>query len=233
MKKELPQVTKVKAISSNDFPLEHYSYSSFISFANNPLMFKVKYINGDVIDTTTNVSAVIGSAVHKSLEALLKNTEDEQGIALIKAREVGAEYLKNYSDGFIKYNSTTDNREKLNERFAFAFNEYLKGFTSFGKKNEVLFVEKSLKHRVAINGKELPVPLKGIIDFGYRDSKGRIRLEDHKTTGKFSDEDTIDGAKLLQAAFMYFLVAAETGELPYDIIFRECRLLKIKIIVVR
>lgn len=191
-------------------------------------MFKIKYVNGDTIDTTTNISAVLGQGVHKALEALLSNTTDPQDIAIIKAREAGMEYLNNYSDGFMQFSATIENREKLNERYAFAFNEYVKYFTSHSKKNEILMIEKVLKHRVAIGDKELPVPLKGVVDYCYRDSKGRIRIEDHKTASKFSDLETIDGAKLLQAAFMYFLVSAETGEIPYDMTFREVKITKNK-----
>lgn len=211
------------------FPVEHYSYSSFTKFANNPIMFKINNINGDIIDTATSVSAVLGKSIHKSLETYLnaKLTGSNDSEATKLALETGTEYLKNYSDGFINYTSSIDTRQKLDEKFAFSFFEYLKGFKMSNVK-QILLVEKVLKHKIEIDGRHLPIALKGVPDFVYRDTKGKIRVEDHKTTGKFSDDQTIDAAKLLQAAFVYFLVFAELGEAPVDMTFRECKYSKNK-----
>jgi hypothetical protein len=192
-------------------------------------MFKVNNINGDVIDTTTSVSAVLGKSIHKSVEAFLneKIAGGSDAEATKKALESGETYLKNYSDGFIGYTSSIENRQKLNEKFAFSFFEYIKAFPMKNVK-EILFVEKVLKHKVQVDGRDLPIALKGVPDFVYKDVKNRIRIDDHKTTGKFSSDETIDAAKLLQAAFMYFLVYAETGEAPHDMTFRECKYSKNK-----
>jgi len=67
----------------------------------------------------------------------------------------------------------------------------------------------------------MPIPLKGSADLVYRDYKNRLIITDYKFTSKHSDPEAIDGAKLIQSAFNYFLVYAETGEKPYSMIFRE------------
>lgn len=187
-------------------------------------MFKIRYVNGDVIDTTTSVSAVLGSAVHRGIQAYLGGEPDiptpaDEGEAIKHGHARGLEYLRAYSDGFISWTDAIPSRAKLEEKYAFCYFGYLKDFNV--KNKEVLIVDKMLKYRVEVEGQNLPIPLKGAPDFVYRDSEGRICIDDHKITGVFSKEDEIDGAKLVQAAFMYFLVYADTGEAPYKMTFRE------------
>lgn len=192
-------------------------------------MFKVNYLNGDQIETTSSPSNVLGKAMHKALETYLGGNPDvpvpaDDGEAIKLAHAVGLEYLQGYSDGFIGYNTVIASREKLQERFAFAFFGYIKEFDYSKYVKETVLVEKMLKHKVSVDGKVLPVPLKGSADFVYRDHKDRLIIRDHKFTSKFSDPEAIDGAKLIQAAFNFLLVAAETGEVPYSMVYAEFKI---------
>lgn len=209
-----------------NFPVAHYSYSSFTKFGSDPFMFKVSYINGDQIETTSSPSNVLGKSVHKALETYLGGNPDvpvpaDDGEAIKIAHQAGLEYLQGYSDGFIGYNTVIASREKLNEKFAFAFFGYIKEFDYRKFVKEVVLVEKMLKHKIEVDGKVLPVPLKGSADLVYRDYKDRLIIRDHKITSTYSNPEAIDGAKLIQAAFNYFLVAAETGEVPYSMVYAE------------
>jgi len=208
------------------FPVGHYSYSMFTLACTNPVMFKIRYVNGDVIDTTTSVSAVLGNAVHKALQAYLGGEEDyvtpaEEGEAIKHGHARGLEYLKAYSDGFISWTEAMPTRAKLEEKYAFCYFGYIKDFQYQKRAKKVLIVDKMLKYRVEVEGQNLPIPLKGAPDFVYEDYEGRVCIEDHKITGLYSKDEDIDGSKLIQAAFMYFLVYAETGKVPYSITFRE------------
>jgi len=65
----LPKIIKSEEVRDiGSFPLDHYSYSSFVKFSTNPYMFKLKYINHETIETGCNISAVIGKAFHIALE---------------------------------------------------------------------------------------------------------------------------------------------------------------------
>jgi len=208
------------------FPVGHYSYSMFTLACTNPVMFKIRYVNGDVIDTTTSVSAVLGNAVHKALQAYLGGEEDyvtpaEEGEAIKHGHARGLEYLNAYSDGFISWTEAMPTRAKLEEKYAFCYFGYIKDFQYQKRAKKVLIVDKMLKYRVEVEGQNLPIPLKGAPDFVYEDYEGRVCIEDHKITGLYSKDEDIDGSKLIQAAFMYFLVYAETGKVPYSITFRE------------
>lgn len=230
----LPTVTKrVKAedlaCEYVNFPVPHYSYSSLTKFGSDPFMFKVNYINGDQIETTSSPTNVLGRTMHKALETYLGGNPDvpvpaDDGEAIKVAYKTALEYLNGYSDGFIEYNTTVESRAKLEERFAFAFFGYIKEFNYKKFVKEIVLVEKMLKHKVEVNGKVLPVPLKGSADLVYRDHKDRLIIRDHKFTSRYSDPEAIDGAKLIQAAFNYFLVAAETGEVPYSMVYAEFKI---------
>jgi len=190
-------------------------------------MFKVSYINGDSIDTTTKASSVLGKALHEALRVYFGGNPDiptpaDDGEAIKLAHDEGLKYLNAYSDGMIDWSSTIPDRAKMSERYAFAFFGYIKGL-DIAKDSDVLIAEKMLKHKVSVDGKELPIPLKGSADLvTKKDSK--IRIIDHKFVSKFSNDDEIDGSKLIQAAFLYFLVSAETGENPESITFREFKI---------
>ena len=189
-------------------------------------MFKIRYINGDVIETTSSPSSVLGSAIHRALQAYLGGEPDiptpaDDGEAIKHGHARGLEYLKVYSDGFISWTEAIPNRAKLEEKYAFCYFGYIKDFRFKDRVKEILNVEKMLKYRVEVEGQNLPIALKGQPDFVFRDFENKIRIEDHKITGAYSKEDEIDGVKLIQAAFMYFLVYADTGERPYSFTFRE------------
>ena len=198
----------------------------FTLASTNPIMFKIRYVNGDVIDTTTSVSAVLGSAVHRGIQAYLGGEPDiptpaDEGEAIKHGHARGLEYLHAYSDGFISWTEGIPNRAKLEEKYAFCYFGYIKDFRFKERCKNVLIVDKMLKYRVEVEGQNLPIPLKGAPDFVYEDYEDRVCIEDHKITGVFSKEDEIDGAKLIQAAFMYFLVYADTGKRPYKMTYRE------------
>lgn len=188
-------------------------------------MFKVTNINGDVIESTRKPSNVLGSAVHEGLKYYLGGgevpTPVDEGEAIKFGHQKGRDYLTAFSDGFIEYTATIANRQNLEERFAFCYFGYIKDLDYQKQVKKLVMVEKMLKYRVEVDGKELPIPLKGSADLVYYDHEDRLIIKDHKFTGKYSDEEAIDGAKLLQAAFLYFLTYAELGVPPYSIIFSE------------
>lgn len=232
--KSLPIPTLVSSKDSKQgipglvgFPLDHYSYSAWSQFSQNPFMFKINRINGDWIETTSSSTNVLGKAGHKALQAYLGGVEiptpAEDGEAIKFGYEYGANYIKTYSDGFIEYNTKTPTRAKLEERFSFIYFAYIKEFNYKGEVKEIVLVEKMLKHSIQIGDKVMPVPLKGSADLVYRDFKDLLKIRDHKFVSRYSDPEAIDAAKLLQAAFNYFLVYAETGEKPYSMIYAELK----------
>lgn len=183
-------------------------------------MFKVNRINGDYIETTTNVSSILGRVAHKFCESYFKLLQaGMKNDVLLQAQKEAEKELENYSDGLIEYSDTVKDRAGINERFAFVWTKLFSELQFDIKK--IVIVEKKLTHEISLGDKKLPIPITAIADLVYYDSQDRLIIRDHKFVGKFSGEQEIDGAKLLQAVFNYFTVYKETGVKPYSIIFEE------------
>lgn len=227
----LPKILKAvgRARTTESFPLSHYSYSTFVKFCTNPILFKINYINGQRIDTLQNVSGVIGQSFHGAMEryytALATNREDPVKEAL----EAGLQYLDQYPEGFVEYSTATQNKQKAKDTFTFAFNAYV-----LGKKLEegetLVSCEEMIEEDVDVewNGQRLvlPVRLKGYLDKLVRDKEGRLKIKDYKTVRAFSDPEKIDGAKIIQSIQYYLLVYAKYGEAPYSITYEEVKVSK-------
>ena len=186
-------------------------------------MFKINYINGDRIDSTRNISGVIGNAFHVAMETYYVTG------SIKDALQDGMDYLGDYNDGFIEYSSAVKNKQQAQENFAFALQEYIKAKED--EDVEIISIEEMIEENINVEWKgkrlDLPVKLKGYIDKIVRDKKtGRLKIVDYKTTRAFSDPDKIDGSKILQAVQYYLLVYAKYKEAPYSMIFEELKITK-------
>lgn len=219
MPKLIKSIGKNKSISN--FPLDHYSYSAMVQFSVNPIMFKIKHINGDKIETTNSISSVIGQAFHSAMDIYYSGDLEDP---IKRGLEYGMDFLDSYNENFIEFNKTTPTIQKAQEKFAFIYNSYLNELKE--SKAEIVACEEKLEQRVSVEwrGKKLnlPVPLKGYLDKIIREG-GRLKIVDYKTTNAFSNPDKIDGAKILQAVMYYLLVLSAYKEAPYSMIYEEIK----------
>lgn len=226
MKKGIPVLLREKSSIKDikDFPVDHYSYSGFVQMTSNPIMFKIKNINGDSIETTSRASNILGRGIHNALQHYFGGCDnvpnEDEGERIKDAFVHGQKFILDYNDGFIEWTTTIPNRTKLEEKYSQCFFGYLKEFPKKEIKT-IWFAEKMLKHKINLDGKTLPIPLKGSADLVYEDQKGRIVIWDHKFTSTYSKKDEIDAPKLVQAVFNFLLVYAETGIAPYKMVFAE------------
>lgn len=227
-KRFLPKVTARPDIKAIDFPVQHYSASSMIDFTANPVMFKIKYVNGDRLDTTTNISAVIGKAFHKAMEVYFKGNPDmlpkDESEAIEFGLKTGLDFLDKYNDGFIEFSEKVQTKQKAQEIFAFAFANFVKE-KPFNESDKILETEEEICGNIDVVWRgqrvNLPVKLKGYPDKIIRTADNKLIIEDYKTSASFSNPDKIDGAKIIQAVVYYLLAYAKYGEEPYSIRYRE------------
>lgn len=216
------------------FPLDHVSASSMILFSTNPILFKIKKLNRDTIDTMTGVSAVIGKAFHHAMETYYAPTDDETGRdepAAIKATlEAGTNYMAEYPEGWIEWSKDVPTRQDAIELVAFAITEYVKS-SKYTAERTIACEDKILTEiDIEWRGRQLrlPAPLKGFIDRVTRRKDGKLCVRDYKTCRSFSNLDKIDGAKIIQAVEYFFLAHAKYGEAPHSMTFEEVKLTKNK-----
>lgn len=200
------------------FPLSHYSYSTFVRFSTNPILFKINYVNGDTIDTIQGISGVIGKAFHAAMA--------EYCTAGIQAGlEAGIIFLDEYPENFIEYSVTVPTKQKATEVLTFAYNAYVKE-DKIDPKEKFIGAELVIEENISVEWKDqkitLPVKLKGYLDKIVENENGVV-IKDYKCVHAFSNPDKIDGAKIIQAVQYYFLAYAECGKAPYSIIFEEVK----------
>lgn len=226
-----PKITSriVELTNTNDFPVDYFSASSLIKFSTNALMFKIRYINHDNIESANGTPAVNGKAFHRAMEFYYNAIKDKKKDPVKIGLEAGMEYLEGYDEQFIDFSKAVPNKQKMQEIYSFTISSYLKDKKH--EKVEVIETEKEIHEKIEVkhNGQTLilPIPLRGFIDKVIRHKagkgKGRISVVDYKTCKSFSNPEKIDGAKIIQAIQYYFLGYAEYGEPPYSMIYEEVK----------
>lgn len=230
---KLPIITRSEKVEGAiDFPVQHYSYSSMVKFSTNPIMFRINYLNRDKIESTKNVSSVIGSAFHHAMEVYYRGNPDlmpkdeSQGIEF--GLKSGMNFLEEYNDGFIEFSKEVENKQKAFDLFTFLFTSYVQE-KPYNPKEEIIAVEEKIVEKINLEWRGMklgmPVPLKGIPDKIVR-VNGKLEIKDYKTCRSFSDPEKIDGAKIIQAIISYFLVYAKYGEAPYKFTYEEAKMTK-------
>ena len=210
------------------FPVKVYRQSSFVKFSINPFMFKVNIINGDYLDTGSNISGVIGSSFHNAMELYYSKMKEDESEAIKSGMEAGMEFLNEYNDGYIEYSTVVTSKQQAQEIFSNAYNWYLRDKV-VDEGEEILAVEEKLEEKICLEYKgniiELPVPLSGTIDKVVMHD-GKLKIKDYKTTRAFTNPDKIDGAKIIQSIQYYFLAYAKYGIKPYSMTYEEVKTTK-------
>lgn len=227
-------MTKSKIVKLPEaFPVPHFSPSSMKLLSTNAILFKIKYINRDIIDTTTGASAVLGKAFHKAMEVyyggsdtLIPGNESE---AIDYGLKAGMDFIDKYEEGWIRWTENIPNKTKLFELLSFTFNEYVKERKY--QPNTIVAIEEEIKEAIDVEWKGqrlvLPVKLKGRLD-KISNEEEKLKLTDYKTCHAFSKPEKIDGAKIIQAIVYYLLAYVRFGKAPYSMTFDEVKYSKNK-----
>ena len=230
-------ITQENIISNNDYGINHVSSSMLASFVSNPILFKIKYINKENIDTLNGISMLVGRAYHLFMEYLYSQAGElrtykeytKNKTAIIEgARILANDYLEKVEDGYIDYSSTIDTKEKAIFILNNLINHYLNEVNVENEVKKLISIEEEINAVVSgieYKGKiiELPVPLKGRLDKLKRDDDGRLFIEDDKTKSVYTGEDELNARYIIQAIQYYLLVYAKYGEPPSYMVYKEIK----------
>lgn len=224
------------------YPVEHWSYSSLMSFLRNPLAWHKRYVE-KVYDMPSGPSAFIGRAGHKALEYFYSHVSEDHKKYIfydranaesmvsqkpykgIKERsiEFGLQYLRTVSDFEIDFGKAESARAKRMKRLAME-EEYLQAigfYLARAPRYDVHGVEVMATARVP----GLPLPLKAVSDLvvSSRGNPGALDIVDHKFVDSFSVLGNEKPLFLLQAIFNYYTVSREFGKPVKRFILQECK----------
>lgn len=213
---EETQVDGFEPGASGDLPIEHWSYSSLMTFLRNPLAWYKRYVE-HVYDTPASPSSIVGRAGHVALQHFYGGIPKEGAI------DLGREYLRNVPDFEVNFGKAKSRRAKKEKRRAME-REYLQAIGFYLEKppkHDVIAVE--VKATTEVDG--LPLPLRAISDLVVRSSvdKNALDIVDHKFVDSFS---TLGGQKtifVIQAIFNYYTVQNTYGKPVRRFILQECK----------
>ena len=204
-------------MTRHSYPIEHWSYSSLMSFLRNPLAWHKRYVEG-VYDTPSTPSSIIGRAGHAALQHFYG------GMGKEAATELGMEYLRGVPDFEIDFGKADGPRLKRQKREQME-REYLQAIYFYllrPPRHKVLGIEVSAVAKVP----GLPLPIKAISDLVVesKGNPGALDIVDHKFVDSFS---VLRGADkplfVLQAIFNYYTVREAFGKPVKRFILQECK----------
>lgn len=203
-------------MSEISLPIEHLSYSSMRKFCNNPQMFFKNYILG-IWDIKQSMVMLVGSAFHKTMEHYYKTGDLDSAIT------IGTAYISTIKEEDVQWGKT-GTREAAQKRLAAAVNFYMNEQPEVGK---VIGVEEVVTTDRGFGGQPLPVPVKAVTDL-VTEKDGKLHLWDYKVVSSFTDTETEDPLKIIQAMFNYVTQTAKHGKEPEDFTYLEIKATKNK-----
>lgn len=198
------------------YPIEHWSYSSLVTYLRNPLAWYKRYVEG-VYDTPSTPASVIGRAAHTALEHYYKNMPAEEAVSR------GLAYLKNVPDSEIEFGKRTSARAKRKKRkeMEAEYRQAISFYLEKPPKHKVLGVE--VKAHAFIPG--IDVPIKAISDLVVesRVNPREVDIVDHKFVDSYKELAEGNPLFMIQALFNYYTVL-QTFERPVGrFIVYECK----------
>jgi len=198
------------------YPIEHWSYSSLITYLRNPLSWYKRYVEG-IYDIPSTPASVIGKAGHVALQYFY------DGLSKEKATHFGLDYLKNVPDFEINFGKISsirgirNKRKKMENDYEQAINFYLQK----PPKHKVLGTE--VKGLSRIPG--IPIPIKAISDLVVlsRFDKKAVDIIDHKFVNNFNKHQSDNPLFMLQALFNYYTVLKIFKKPVRGFIVYECK----------
>lgn len=193
--------------SEYDFLLDGitWSYTSVNTYETCPYCFKLTYI--DCLEKTENAFAQWGSLCHKVLESYFKGETELYDLTNFYKKMYGKIVKEDFP-----YNRYAD----LSDTYYEAGISYFDNYEGLRDNLEILGVEQQVN--MNLNG----YPFVGIIDLLFRDEKGNIIIEDHKSKNKFKNKTETDN--YLKQLYLYSACIKEKyGEFPSELRFNLIR----------
>lgn len=172
------------------FLIDSWSYSKVSQFARNEKAFEMRYIYNHPF--RVSATTVAGSAYHVAVEKYFLSIKEGKGpLDLTSMEKLAFEYIDNVPANKWKLQKTTPTVEqcqiKSSKTVASLLSNFIKEVDLLDIAH-VLDVELRLHTFMTINGVDIPLPCKMVIDLVIQTSDGRTVIIDHKSKASFSDE---------------------------------------------
>jgi len=197
-------------------PIEHWSYSSLMTYLRNPLAWYKRYVE-KVYDVPSAPSALVGQAGHAALEHFYK------GVPKVDAIERGLEYLQDIPDFEINFGRAKTKKAKKQKRKSMedTYKRAISYYLTRPPRHKVLGVE--VRALAEIDG--LALPIKAVSDLVVRSrvDPDAVDIVDHKFVDTFSAYGAEKTLFRIQALFNYYTVKDSFGLPVRRFVVQECK----------
>lgn len=198
----------------SQFLVNSWSYSKVTSFARNEKAFEMSYIFG--IYGKNSATTVAGNAYHSALRHYFGSKKDNTVVDLVSLEAWAFSYIDGVAANDWKLQKTSPTVEECQKKSCKTVSDLLRNF--YGERatyeddiEELLGVELELEEFLTINGVDIPMPCRGVLDLVVRTKGERIAIVDHKSKNTFTGDDEIALSIGIQAITYVKLYEARTG----------------------
>lgn len=181
---------KYQELFSN-YLLDSWSYSKVESFSRNEKAFEMNYIYGYPLKMSS--TSVAGSAYHKALELYFSNKQKGTYVDIVELQKSAYEYINKVPANKWKLQATTPSINDCVAKATKIVNSAIDNFFNelgIYDLDEILYVEVFCNNFLVVNGVDIPIPCKSIVDLiGKKD--GKVVMIDHKLKNSFTKEKEI------------------------------------------
>lgn len=202
----------------SQFLIDSWSYSKVTSFARNEKAFEMNYIFG--LYGKNSATSVAGNAYHEALRWYFGQKKGGETPDLAELEAVAFQYIEDVDANWWKLQKTTPTIEECQKKACTTVAALLKNFV--GEKStyeddieEILDVEIKGEEFVTVNGVDIPLPCKYVIDLVVKTKRGKIAIIDHKSKASYTGDDEIALSIGVQAITYILCYEAKTGQ-PVD-----------------
>ena len=202
----------------SNFLLESWSYSKMSTFARNEKAFEMVYIYRNPI--RISASTVAGQAYHKALQYYFSEKKEGNHQDIASLQSVAYNEIDDIEPTKWKIQKTTPTIQDCRDKATLITNKLLTNFFSDisiyeSEIKEILAVELYFNEFLTINGVDIPIPCRGVMDLVFISNEDKIVILDHKSKAAYSDEKELKFS-IGKQAITYVNGYEEQAGIPVD-----------------
>lgn len=206
------------------FIISSWSYSKVSTFARNEKAFEMNYIYG--MYNKSSATTIAGQAYHKALQLYFIGKTEGREVDLVEMETAAFTEIDETQANKWKLSKTMPTIEESKEKAYKTVSALLRNFlaekaTYEDDIDQVLAVEQVCEDFVSVNGVDMPLPCKAVIDLVVLTKSGKTAIVDHKSKQSFTPDDELALAIGDQAITYVQVYEAMTGATVGEVWFVE------------
>ena len=202
------------------FLIDSWSYSCVATFARNEKDFERSYVYRE--PSRKGSSSVAGSAYHAALELYFNSLkENGEGVNITILQEAAWKKIDEMEANEWKISKTTPSieecRSKANKLANSLIENFIREVDIYTRDiSRILAIEERMEAWLIINGVDIPLPCRSVLDLVVELSDGRRIIIDHKSKSQYTDDSELAYTGAKQAIVYVKNWEARHPSLPID-----------------